>query len=283
MPLDAEKRRKYLADYRAKNKERISAYLSDYRKAHKVTSEKSAEYQREYRKRHPDRVIASREKQKPKMSEYTKDWIARNPQKVKLKNERAKIRAREKRAINKKPKPPAKTKEEKRESREIYRKTNIERITARNAEWRKRNKVKLASYFREYAKENSEKKNSQNRARYLSGASMRQYQRKYRKTNPAKVRSFRQKRRAYKKQAPIGCIKVIAAWDIEVRSKPRNCYWCQQEISGSDIELDHVIPLARGGAHEIGNLCVSCKTCNSRKQHRPLAVWNSLIANPVLF
>jgi 5-methylcytosine-specific restriction endonuclease McrA len=29
--------------------------------------------------------------------------------------------------------------------------------------------------------------------------------------------------------------------------------------------LDHVIPLAWGGLHDISNLCLACPTCNLRK------------------
>lgn len=32
--------------------------------------------------------------------------------------------------------------------------------------------------------------------------------------------------------------------------------------------LDHVIPLARGGADTVANLCVACEPCNRRKHSK---------------
>jgi 5-methylcytosine-specific restriction endonuclease McrA len=40
--------------------------------------------------------------------------------------------------------------------------------------------------------------------------------------------------------------------------------------------LDHVIPLSRGGADELSNVVLCCRSCNSRKGARPVrqyAVW----------
>jgi 5-methylcytosine-specific restriction endonuclease McrA len=48
------------------------------------------------------------------------------------------------------------------------------------------------------------------------------------------------------------------------------CYICGKKlITGADvITLDHVIPLARGGAHDATNLRVACVSCNARKGKR---------------
>jgi hypothetical protein len=46
------------------------------------------------------------------------------------------------------------------------------------------------------------------------------------------------------------------------------CYLCGRELGATEITLDHVIPLARGGAHTEENLRVACRSCNSRKGAR---------------
>jgi hypothetical protein len=39
------------------------------------------------------------------------------------------------------------------------------------------------------------------------------------------------------------------------------CAYCGQDAT----EVDHIIPRARGGGHELDNLVACCKPCNSRK------------------
>jgi 5-methylcytosine-specific restriction endonuclease McrA len=40
------------------------------------------------------------------------------------------------------------------------------------------------------------------------------------------------------------------------------CFYCEVAPATS---IDHVIPLARGGAHELGNMVGACQSCNSSK------------------
>lgn len=46
--------------------------------------------------------------------------------------------------------------------------------------------------------------------------------------------------------------------------KSNKCYYCKRTFTLTP-HFDHVIPLSRGGLHEIGNLCVSCPSCNLSK------------------
>ena len=53
------------------------------------------------------------------------------------------------------------------------------------------------------------------------------------------------------------------------------CAYCG---SAENLTLDHVVPLARGGAHRIENLVAACKPCNSRKGARDELEFRALLA-----
>lgn len=40
--------------------------------------------------------------------------------------------------------------------------------------------------------------------------------------------------------------------------------------ASSDLTVDHIVPLAKGGTHDVDNLAVLCRACNSRKHDRLL-------------
>ncbi len=43
------------------------------------------------------------------------------------------------------------------------------------------------------------------------------------------------------------------------------CYMCAQDISLKNAELDHLIPVSRGGSSDPSNIALSCRGCNRRR------------------
>ena len=39
------------------------------------------------------------------------------------------------------------------------------------------------------------------------------------------------------------------------------------------VSVEHLIPLARGGRHSVGNLAPLCRSCNSSKSHLTWSEW----------
>jgi 5-methylcytosine-specific restriction endonuclease McrA len=55
--------------------------------------------------------------------------------------------------------------------------------------------------------------------------------------------------------------------NIFYRDKHR-CQYCRRILPQRELNLDHVVPLSRGGRSEWGNVVTACVPCNSRKGSR---------------
>ncbi|MGI5404177.1 HNH endonuclease [Streptomyces sp. CA-135486] len=53
-----------------------------------------------------------------------------------------------------------------------------------------------------------------------------------------------------------------------------NCTYCDASFTEMVVaEVDHIVPLARGGVHEWFNLTPSCRECNRLKSDRDMSDW----------
>lgn len=55
---------------------------------------------------------------------------------------------------------------------------------------------------------------------------------------------------------------------IELQKSSTHCAYCHARLIWSTTQIDHRIPLKRGGRHEIPNLAIVCSTCNRLKYDR---------------
>jgi 5-methylcytosine-specific restriction enzyme A len=44
------------------------------------------------------------------------------------------------------------------------------------------------------------------------------------------------------------------------------CHYCGRTVGPSELTMDHIVPLARGGRSEKFNLVPCCKPCNTQKK-----------------
>jgi len=101
--------------------------------------------------------------------------------------------------------------------------------------------------------------------------------------NPEKLLNYRRKRGALIRGARIGNQRVINRWEERWRRNKRvNCYWCGGAFRPPECHVDHINPIAKGGAHSIENLCVSCRHCNGSKKAKTPTDWNKEIREPIL-
>lgn len=46
------------------------------------------------------------------------------------------------------------------------------------------------------------------------------------------------------------------------------CYHCEQRFHPSELTMDHLVPIARGGQSTKGNVVPACKPCNTAKGYK---------------
>ncbi len=46
------------------------------------------------------------------------------------------------------------------------------------------------------------------------------------------------------------------------------CAYCGAHCSESDLTVEHIVPVSRGGRHEWTNVVTACRSCNTRKGNR---------------
>ncbi len=49
------------------------------------------------------------------------------------------------------------------------------------------------------------------------------------------------------------------------------CYHCEKKIKASELTMDHLIPIVRGGKSDKKNCVPSCKDCNTKKGYKTRA------------
>jgi 5-methylcytosine-specific restriction endonuclease McrA len=138
---------------------------------------------------------------------------------------------------------------------------NHERALAYRRERRATHREQLNREAAEYRERNRDAINSKIRA----------YKREvYFPANRDKYRVWDLARRARKQQAS-GAHTAAEINALYERQHGR-CAYCGCELNGK-YEVDHVIPLSRGGANDATNLALACRTCNRSKGTRLLSEW----------
>lgn len=139
-------------------------------------------------------------------------------------------------------------------------KNDSEYIAKRRARYRKhyhKNIEESRAYLRNYGKENRER--------------IRMLERTYYQTEAGKATQFRKDvaRRLRKKKAQIEKIPDYAL--LYLRDMYRNmCAYCGCK---ENLVMDHFIPISKNGTHEIKNLVLACRSCNSSKRDKEAYRW----------
>ena len=185
-------------------------------------------------------------------------WRARNP-------EVARERQKAWRENNKE-----KIREKAREYRRRQYAANRERILATNKAWYLRNREGRREYerLRRVAKGNElrAKDRARSRARYAADPeAWQRYLKEWRRRNPEKAHGYVRASHSKRRSASQGETFTTAEWLALLEHHGRRCAYCGSNVK---IEIDHRIPLIRGGPNTIDNILPACRHCNRRKHQR---------------
>lgn len=136
-----------------------------------------------------------------------------------------------------------------------YRIANKARLNARSAAWAKANPERMRALQDAYHRAHPEK--------------AREWQAEWRRANPAASRAIGARRAARKRSAP-GRGVTPPEWQGILDASLGLCAYCNER---RPLTLDHIEPLAHGGANESENVAAACKSCNSSKCDTPLLLW----------
>lgn len=138
-----------------------------------------------------------------------------------------------------------------------YRQNNAERIANYMSQWRTKHIERELDRSRQYQRANRNQVLANRREKYAE--------------NPDLARAQRDLKRAKKAGAP----GEYTADDVKARYKAQagKCYYCSQDLN-NEYQIDHVIPLSRGGSNWPENIVVACKSCNSSKRNKLLSEWS---------
>lgn len=140
----------------------------------------------------------------------------------------------------------------------IWKKNNPEKRRASNKAYKKRYPEKVAAQKKRSYLRNPEKHIQRTRDYRLRNPETNS---NWKKNNVEKVREYSNRRRKI----------LIANGVYEIRASfLKRLYASACVVCGSKkrVEMDHVVPISRGGKHTEGNLQPLCKSCNAAKQDK---------------
>ena len=185
-------------------------------------------------------VRASKAKKPDMVAEYNKKWWANNPEK------------REFYAANYVP-----DKVKLAAASERWRQNNREKCSQKSRLYGRAHRDERRLYARKWLSKNREAHNARLRERYANGDRTRRL-------------TDAQNRRA----KLTGGRVTLDEWQAIIAEFDSRCAYCMVKLAKPT--MDHVVALARGGAHSLSNIVPACKPCNYSKNAKPLGQWLDL-------
>ena len=133
-----------------------------------------------------------------------------------------------------------------------YRAAYPEKVAAATRSWRERNRDKMLEYKKNFRERNPES----------VAASIRRSRAKKPDQYREHDKVHEQKRRQRKANAPGNGV-TPEQWQKQKEPYGNRCAYCDMVTTVSVME--HMVPLSRGGDHDICNVIPACRRCNAKK------------------
>ena len=144
---------------------------------------------------------------------------------------------------------------------------DIEAHRAKQREYCRSNPEKIRQYYATERERHIDKINARAKAYYEANKERHSaWTKAGRKKNPARTRELARGWQATRRALKKGGASAVetASW---FKGQKKICHWCGKPCA-KNAEIDHIVPLSRGGPHEITNLCVACLPCNRSKHNK---------------
>ncbi len=235
-----------------------------------ATRQKRIAYTREWRKRNPQWVKDyTKEYHKQHPGIYRRPEIIESQRRYKIKNsEKLKAYFKNRYELNKEAHAAKcrayylKNRDKVAETNRQYVIKNKDAVKLRSKNYRNKNSEKILERVKSYAQQYPER--------------VRAYKKKYHDAHKREAALRVKIRRAKLKDALITEEKAQRVYDFYSWMKNQDyvtCTYCGAYIPGSSLQVDHIIPVARGGDHDPDNFAVSCRPCNLSKSDFLLSEW----------
>lgn len=148
----------------------------------------------------------------------------------------------------------------------------------RDKKWQQDNREKCRQACRKYRVKHPDRAREQSRQWALRNPEKRRAaQQDWWKENKHRAISYSAKRRAVQRGAQLGDRKEYIEFVRWAKTTPNlRCSYCNEVVPPERRDIDHVIPLSRGGADSVDNLCVACLSCNRQKHAKTAEEFTAL-------
>ena len=247
---------------------------AEYKKQHyENNKDKILEYKKQYYGNNKDKILEYKkqyyENNKDKLTEQHKQYYENNKDKILEHSKQYRENNKDKRAKYQKQ----------------YYENNKDKLAGQHKQYRENNKDKLAGHSKQYYENNKDKILEYSKQYYENNKDkILEYSKQYRENNKDKIAEYfatpqgqasrfnnSVKRRLREQSQGKGITKE--QWLECMKFFGFRCAYSGQVLSKDIRSLDHIVPLNKGGEHEIFNLAPMYRPYNSSKQDKDLLEW----------